>query len=108
MYHQIVASTVRATFAQISAGAWEPMLDAMAPRFCYRCYGEHALSGERQTLDALRRWWQRSARLFPHPAFEVEEVIVAGGPGTPGSPPASGFTRSCPTARPTTTSSCRT
>jgi ketosteroid isomerase-like protein len=80
MYHRIVARKVRSTFAQISAGKWEPMLDGMAPGFSYRFYGEHALSGERQTLDALRRWWERSSRLFPNPAFEVEEVIVAGGP----------------------------
>jgi hypothetical protein len=55
MYHQIVARKVRATFAQIGAGAWQPMLDAMAPGFCYRFYGEHALSGERRTLVALRQ-----------------------------------------------------
>jgi ketosteroid isomerase-like protein len=80
MYHWIVARKVRATFAQISAGVWEPMLDGMAADFSYCFYGDHALSGERHTLDALRRWWERSARLFPAPAFEVEEVIVAGGP----------------------------
>jgi ketosteroid isomerase-like protein len=80
MYHRIVARKVRSTFAQISAGKWEPMLDGMAPEFSYRFYGEHALSGERRTLNALRRWWERSSRLFPNPAFEVEEVIVAGGP----------------------------
>jgi hypothetical protein len=56
MYHRIVARKVRSTFAQISAGNWEPMLDGMAPEFRYRFYGEHALSGERQTLDALRQW----------------------------------------------------
>ena len=77
MYHRIVASKVRSTFAQISAGNWEPMLDGMAPEFRYRFYGEHALSGERQTLHALRRWWERSVRLFPNPTFEVEEVVVA-------------------------------
>jgi ketosteroid isomerase-like protein len=80
MYHRIVARKVRSTFVQISAGKWEPMLDGMAPQFSYRFYGEHALSGERRTLGALRRWWERSSRLFPNPAFEVEEVIVAGGP----------------------------
>jgi hypothetical protein len=36
--------------------------------------------GERRTIDGLRRWWQRSFRLLPNPAFEVEGVIVAGGP----------------------------
>jgi ketosteroid isomerase-like protein len=80
MYHRIVANKVRSTFDQISAGNWEPMLAGMAPEFSYRFYGEHALSGERRTLDGLRRWWERSVRLLPNPTFDVEEVIVAGGP----------------------------
>jgi hypothetical protein len=56
MYHRIVANKVRSTFGQISAGNWEPMITGMAPRFSYTFYGEHALSGERHTIDALRRW----------------------------------------------------
>jgi ketosteroid isomerase-like protein len=80
MYHRIVANKVRSTFDQISAGNWEPMLAGMAPEFSYRFYGEHALSGERHTLDGLRRWWERSVGLLPNPTFDVEEVIVAGGP----------------------------
>jgi ketosteroid isomerase-like protein len=77
MYHRIVARKVRSTFAQISVGKWDPMLDGMAPEFSYRFYGEHALSGERQTLDALRRWWERSARLFPNPTGPVHRDAAA-------------------------------
>jgi len=80
VYHRIVARKVRATFALISAGNWEPMITGMAPRFSYRFYGSSALSGERHTLDSLRRWWERSFRLMPEASFQVEEVIVAGGP----------------------------
>jgi len=80
VYHWIVARKVRATFAQIAAGNWEPMLTGMAPRFSYRFYGNSALSGERHTLDGLRRWWERSTRLLPNPTFTIEEVIVAGWP----------------------------
>jgi ketosteroid isomerase-like protein len=80
MYHRIVANKVRSTFDRISAGTWEPMLAGMARKFSYRFYGEHALSGERHTLDGLRRWWERSVGLLPNPTFDVEEVIVAGGP----------------------------
>ncbi|MBV9661033.1 MAG: nuclear transport factor 2 family protein [Acidimicrobiales bacterium] len=80
MYHRIVANKVRATFAQIGAGNSDAMLSGMAPRFSYRFYGESALSGERHTLDGLRRWWERSSKLLPTPDFIVEEVIVAGGP----------------------------
>lgn len=80
MYHRIVANKVRATFNQISEGNWEPMLTGMAPTFSYRFYGSSALSGERHTIDGLRRWWERSFRLLPRADFDVDEVIVAGGP----------------------------
>jgi ketosteroid isomerase-like protein len=80
VYHQIVASKVRATFTAISEGNWEPMLTGMARRFSYRFYGNSALSGERHTIEGLRRWWERSFRLLPHAEFEVQEVIVAGWP----------------------------
>jgi ketosteroid isomerase-like protein len=80
MYHRIVANKVRSTFKQISTGDWEPMITGMAPKFSYRFYGESALSGERQTLEGLRRWWERSFRLLPAATFEVEKIIVAGGP----------------------------
>jgi ketosteroid isomerase-like protein len=80
VYHRVVANKVHATFAQISTGNWEPMITGMAPRFTYIFYGDSALSGERHTIEALRRWWERSFRLIKNPAFEVEEVVVSGGP----------------------------
>jgi ketosteroid isomerase-like protein len=80
MYHRIVASKVRRAFAEISAGNWEAMVAGMAPEFSYRFYGDHALSGERHTHEALRAWWQRCFRLLPETRFEVREVLVAGWP----------------------------
>jgi ketosteroid isomerase-like protein len=80
MYRWIVARQVRATFAKIAAGNWEPMLTGMASQFSYRFYGNSSLSGERHTLDGLRRWWERSTRLLPKPTFTIEELIVAGWP----------------------------
>jgi len=80
MYHSFVKSKVRSTFGQISAGKWEPMIDAMAPRFTYIFYGNSALSGERHSLAAVRQWWQRSFRLMPSATFDVLDVIVSGGP----------------------------
>jgi ketosteroid isomerase-like protein len=80
MYHRFVAYKVRATFAQISTGNWHPMLTGMAPSFSYRFYGSSALAGERHTLEGLRCWWERCFRLLPKPEFQIEEVIVAGGP----------------------------
>ncbi len=80
MYHRIVAGKVRSAFTAISAGNWEQMIDGMASQFTYRFYGEHALSGERHTTEALRRWWERSTRLLPNPTFVVDDVIVSGWP----------------------------
>jgi len=80
MYHRFVKSKVRSTFAEISAGNWEPMLKAMAPRFSYRFYGDSALSGERHTIEAVRLWWQRTSRLMPGVAFDVLDIVVSGSP----------------------------
>jgi ketosteroid isomerase-like protein len=80
MYHRFVKSKVRSTFAQISAGSWEPMMQAMAPGFTYRFDGDSALSGERRTAEAVRLWWQRSFRLLPDVAFDVLDIVVSGTP----------------------------
>jgi ketosteroid isomerase-like protein len=80
MYHRFVKSKVHSTFAQISAGKWEPMIKVMAPRFTYRFYGNSALSGERHTTEAVRLWWQRSFRLMPSATFDVLDIVVSGGP----------------------------
>ena len=80
MYHRIVANKVHATFAQISTGNWEPMITVMAHSFRNTFYGDSALSGERHTIEAVRQWWERSFRLIKNPTFQVDEVIVSGGP----------------------------
>jgi hypothetical protein len=93
MYHRFVKSKVHTTFALITAGNWEPMVKAMAPRFSYHFYGDSALSGERHTTEAVRRWWERSFRLIPsatfdvldwdsRPAFQASPVIDAAWPPT--------------------------
>jgi ketosteroid isomerase-like protein len=80
MYHRIVATKVRSTFAAINAGDWEPMISGMAPTFTYRFYGDHALGGERHTAAALRMWWHRLDDLLPGIIFQVDDVLVAGWP----------------------------
>jgi ketosteroid isomerase-like protein len=80
MYHRTVAGKVRQAFADMNAGKPDSLADVMASRFTYRFYGDHALSGERHTLQALRLWSERAARLLPNTRFHVDEVIVAGWP----------------------------
>jgi ketosteroid isomerase-like protein len=80
LYHRIVALKLRKAFADINAGNWQSMIDSLAPDFTYVFYGEHALSGERHTRAAMRRWWERVTRLIPNPTFEVQEILVSGWP----------------------------
>ena len=80
MYHLIVRAKVRGIFAAISRGDYEPMLASLAPTFRYRFYGDHALGGERHTVEAVRLWWERIFRMLPAPTFEVREVLVTGWP----------------------------
>ncbi|MEE1804042.1 nuclear transport factor 2 family protein [Streptomyces sp. JV176] len=70
MYHRIVAAKLRQAFSDINAGNWQSMVDTLAPEFTYVFHGEHALSGERHTVEAMSLWWQRVLRLFPGAGFE--------------------------------------
>ena len=80
MYHAFVRARVRATFERINVGDYTAMVDGLAPRFEYRFHGEHALGGRRTTRAAMIAWWQRVLRLLPGTRFEVQDVIVNGGP----------------------------
>lgn len=80
MYRRFIAMKVRQSFAEITAGNWEPAVAIMAPEFTYVFYGDHALSGERHTPEALRAWWSRATHLIPNPQFTVDDVLVVGYP----------------------------
>ena len=80
MYKTIVARKLRRTFAAISAGDPQLMLDSLAPTFRYRFLGDNAIGGERHSLDAMRRWWDRIYRVFPNARFDVHRVLVHGAP----------------------------
>jgi ketosteroid isomerase-like protein len=80
MYHAIVERKLRHVFARLGAGDFAPMLDSLAPRFCYRFEGDSPIGGLRSSRDSMRLWWERMYRLFPGLSFEVRDVVVAGGP----------------------------
>jgi ketosteroid isomerase-like protein len=80
MFHAIVRRRVRHVFARLSAGDCQPMLESLAPRFSYRFEGDSPIAGVRTTQAGMRAWWQRMYRLFPGLAFEVRDIVVAGGP----------------------------
>lgn len=80
MYTRIVRAKVRSTFAAINAGDHMPMVESLAPTFEYRFHGEHALGGRRTSKQAMLRWWERTFALLPGARFDVQDVLVAGGP----------------------------
>ncbi|MFT4220276.1 MAG: nuclear transport factor 2 family protein [Microbacterium sp.] len=80
MYTAIVRAKVRKTFERINAGDYLQMVDSLAPEFEYRFHGEHALGGRRTTREAMVRWWERTLRLLPGASFDVQDVLVGGGP----------------------------
>jgi ketosteroid isomerase-like protein len=71
---------VRATFDRINEGDYLAMVDGLAPSFKYRFHGRHALGGRRTTRESMIRWWQRVLRLLPGARFDIQEVLVDGGP----------------------------
>lgn len=80
MYQRIVRSKVRTTFERINDGDYMTMVDGLAPSFEYVFHGEHALGGRRTTRAAMIRWWERVVALLPGARFDVQDVLVGGGP----------------------------
>ncbi len=80
MYKRIVEAKVRSTFEKINDGDYRHMVDSLAPRFEYRFHGDHALGGRRTSREAMLRWWERVADLLPGARFDVQDVLVKGGP----------------------------
>lgn len=80
MYKRIVRGKVRAVFERINAGDYMTMVDGLAPSFEYRFHGEHALGGRRTTRESMIRWWQRVLDLLPGARFDIQDVLVNGGP----------------------------
>ena len=80
MYKTIVAAKLRKTFAAISAGNPQLMLDSLAPKFRYRFLGDNAIGGERNSLDAMSAWWKRIYTVFPNARFDVHRILVKGAP----------------------------
>jgi ketosteroid isomerase-like protein len=81
MYHLIVKRRVRQGFQALSAGKYEEVLRQFAPHVRFSFAGDHALSGERHSIEAVRQWFQRLYQFFPGLQFEIHDVVVNGWPG---------------------------
>ena len=80
MYHAIVRHKLRRAFAEINAGRYEGVVGQFAPRHRHAMAGEHALAGERRSLESTARWYARLQRLLPGLAFDIRSITVGGMP----------------------------
>ncbi|CAH0198424.1 hypothetical protein SRABI76_01953 [Microbacterium oxydans] len=80
VYAIIVRNKVRNTFEQINLGNYAAMVAGLSDEFEYVFRGEHALGGRRVTKEAMNRWWERTLSVLPGAKFDVQEVLVNGGP----------------------------
>lgn len=80
MYHKIVESKIRQAFAGLNAGRIEAITGELAKNATHYFIGTHALSGKRNSNDAIYRWYQRLLRLLPGIQFELHQIDVRGWP----------------------------
>jgi len=76
MYHMIVKRKIKQGFRHLSAGDYEAVLRQFAANVQFSFAGDHALSGKRESVEAVRQWFQRLYRFFPGLRFEIHDVIV--------------------------------
>ena len=80
MYHMLVKRQIRRGFRFLSAGDYEAVLRQFASNVRFSFAGNHALSGDRNSVEAVRQWFQHLYRFFPGLRFEIHDVIVQGWP----------------------------
>lgn len=81
MYRAFVKRRLRQGFERdLSRGDYRALVARTAPGVVHTFPGEGALAGTRTSRAELERWFERLFRLFPVLRFEVEEIVVTGGP----------------------------
>jgi ketosteroid isomerase-like protein len=80
MYHAVVRRIVRRTFYHLNRADYAPVVAMYDPQIVHTFAGDHALSGERRSVPAVKQWYDRLFRVFGQLRFSVQEVIVQGLP----------------------------
>lgn len=80
MYKALIRRKLRAVFAGLDCGDFEPTVAGMASPFEHRFAGHHPLGGERHTREGLTAWFQRLMRLTKSLDFEIHHIAVSGWP----------------------------
>jgi ketosteroid isomerase-like protein len=80
LYRSIVKKRIRESFDQVNSRRWDELMTSIAPNVYHRFGGVHAIGGERHDNGALRRWFERLARVLPNLQLEIKNIWVTGWP----------------------------
>ncbi len=80
MYHFIVKQKLRRAFSDINASRYERIVPQFAAEHRHIMYGNHALGGERHTIESTTAWYARLQRLLLDLRFDVQAIAVTGWP----------------------------
>ena len=67
-------------FERLSEGDWQSIVEGLAEDVHHAFPGDHPLGGERNSREAVARWFERLVRLFPGHEFAVPRVVAKGWP----------------------------
>jgi len=80
LYQAIVKKRIRQAFDHVNNHRWDELMKAITPDVHHRFGGAHAIGGERHDSDALRRWFERLARVLPNLRLKINNIWVEGWP----------------------------
>jgi ketosteroid isomerase-like protein len=80
MYSYIVKRKIKASFAAVNQHNYDVILQSAYPNLHHEFAGEHALGGARNTLEAVRRWFERLGNVLPNLKLSVTHMYVKGFP----------------------------
>jgi ketosteroid isomerase-like protein len=80
MYHFVVRQQVRRAFRFLNEGRYEQIVSQFAARHRHAMFGQHALGGERRTIEGTAAWYGRLRRLLADLRFDVHSIAVSGWP----------------------------
>ncbi len=80
LYRSIVKKRIRQSFEQVNNRSWDELMNSIAPDVHHRFGGTHTIGGQRHDAAALRRWFERLARVLPNLHLEINDIWVQGWP----------------------------
>ena len=80
LYRSIVKTRIRQSFDQVNNRQWDELMNSISPGVHHRFGGVHAIGGERHDKEALRRWFERLARVLPDLYLKINNIWVQGWP----------------------------